>query len=94
MYKIQIDMSVLADTIRFYESAINELHTCKSQMKSAKNTINTTWKGETKKAFDGILQVDWDKNINDYIDKLIYFKKTLAKVKTSYEAINQKANSL
>ena len=94
MKKIKMDTDVLNETIRSYENFINDLRKYKTNINSSIRELDRGWSGKAKDAFYNISRVDWDKTIDDSIEKLTNFTDSLKKVKTAYENIENEAIKL
>lgn len=66
----------------------------KIKINNSLKELNRGWSGEASNAFTNITSVDWEKTIEDNIEKLTFFRNSLQKVKTAYDNIQNEAKKL
>lgn len=91
---IKIDFDSLDNAIRTYSRSIDALTKAKSDIQKGIRGLKNDWKGEAKDAYFNVKYVDWDKGLDEHIDRMQFLKKQLELVKRAYTEIDNDGQRL
>lgn len=95
MAKLKIDLDVLNETIRTYESSIEDFRRVEKNIISALVDLkNSGWDSNAGKTWFSLLDNEWLKNINFQIRTLESLKRDLETAKSEYEKVVERQRSL
>ena len=92
---IKVDLTQLGETIKVYDTAVNDIKTAFSDLDSAINTLKSTdWKSGASRQYFSTYDDSWKQNMLSQQEILEHLKSCLEYARTEYEAVYGKVNTL
>lgn len=89
---IKINITQLEQTIRDYQSAIDDMQTCYDNLVNAMTYLkNSGWKSGASTAYFDAFDNTWKKNMKGYIKIMKFLKGCLENAKTEYDNLHDEA---
>lgn len=92
--RIEVNLSVLENTISTYKSSVDKLNSNMSILKNSVTTLRNGWEGKAELAFFETHYPKWEKQMQSQINHLDFLRKQLNTVYEEFKILESKSKQI